>query len=63
MSLLSKYIGSFRAVEETTSSIPSTPRGMVKILMSLKVLTDLFGRSIDIGRYCVRNWIDCETIL
>jgi len=43
MSLLSKYIGSFRAVEETTSSIPSTPRGMVKILMNLKVLTDLFG--------------------
>ena len=43
MSLLSKYIGSFRAVEETTSSIPSTPRGMVKILMSLKVLTDFIG--------------------
>ena len=43
MSLMSKYIESFRAVEESISGIPSTPRGLVKILMSLKVLTDIFG--------------------
>jgi hypothetical protein len=43
MSLFNKYVESFREVEKTVSGLPFVPRGMVKILMSLKVLTDLIG--------------------
>ena len=43
MSLFNKYVGSFREAEKTVSGLPFVPRGMVKILMSLKVLTDLIG--------------------
>ena len=43
MSLIKKYFESFREVEKTTSGLPSIPRGIVKILMPLKVLTDLIG--------------------
>ena len=43
MSLFNKYVESFRGVEKTVSGLPFVPRGMVKILMSLKVLTDLIG--------------------
>jgi len=43
MSLFNKYVESFREAEKTILGIPSIPRGMVKILMSLKVLTDLIG--------------------
>jgi len=43
MSLFNKYVESFREVEKTASGLPFVPRGMVKILMSLKVLTDLIG--------------------
>ena len=43
MSLFNKYVESFRAAEKTVSGLPFVPRGMVKILMSLKVLTDLIG--------------------
>ena len=41
MSLFNKYVESFREAEKTILGIPSIPRGMVKILMSLKALTDL----------------------
>ena len=43
MSLFNKYVESFREAEKTTSGFPFVPRGMVKILMSLKVLTDFIG--------------------
>ncbi len=43
MSLFNKYVESFREAEKTISGLPFVPRGMVKILMSLKVLTDLIG--------------------
>jgi len=43
MSLFNKYVESFREAEKTASGLPFVPRGMVKILMSLKVLTDLIG--------------------
>ena len=43
MSLFNKYVESFREVEKTVSGLPFVPRGMVKILMSLKVLTNLIG--------------------
>ena len=43
MSLFNKYVESFLEVEKTVSGLPFVPRGMVKILMSLKVLTDLIG--------------------
>jgi hypothetical protein len=43
MSLFNKYVESFREAEKTVSGLPFVPRGMVKILMSLKVLTDLIG--------------------
>ena len=43
MSLFNKYVDGFREVEKTVSGLPFVPRGMVKILMSLKVLTDLIG--------------------
>ena len=43
MSLFNKYVESFREAEKTVSGLPFVPRGMVKILMSLKVLTDFIG--------------------
>ena len=43
MSLFNKYVESFREAEKTISGLSFVPRGMVKILMSLKVLTDLIG--------------------
>ena len=43
MSLFNKNVDGFREVEKTVSGLPFVPRGMVKILMSLKVLTDLIG--------------------
>ena len=43
MSLFNKYVESFREVEKTVSGLPFVPRWMVKILISLKVLTDLIG--------------------
>ena len=43
MSLFNKYVESFREAEKTISGFPFVPRGMVKMLMSLKVLTDLIG--------------------
>jgi len=43
MSLFNKYVESFREAEKTVSGLSFVPRGMVKILMSLKVLTDLIG--------------------
>ena len=43
MSLFNKYVESFREAEKTVSGLPFVPRGMVKILMSLKVLTNLIG--------------------
>ena len=41
--MFNKYVESFREAEKTVSGLPFVPRGMVKILMSLKVLTDLIG--------------------
>ena len=43
MSLLSKYIDGYQSIEESISGSPSIPRWLVKILLSLKVLMDLFG--------------------
>ena len=41
--MFNKYVEAFREAEKTISGLPFVPRGMVKILMSLKVLTDLIG--------------------
>ena len=43
LSLLDKYVESYREAEKMISGLPFVPRGMVKILMSLKVLTDFIG--------------------
>jgi hypothetical protein len=43
MSLFNKYVESFREAEKTVSGLPFVPRGMVKILIPLKVLIDLIG--------------------
>ena len=43
LSLLDKYVESYRASENMISGLPFVPMGMVKILMNLKVLTDFIG--------------------
>ena len=43
MYLFNKYGGSFLDAEKTVAGLPVVPIGMVKIFMSLKVLTDLIG--------------------
>ncbi len=43
MSLFNKYVEAFREAEKTISGLSFVPRGMVKILMSLKVLTNIIG--------------------
>ena len=43
LSLFDKYLHSLKETEKMISGLPFVPRGMVKILMNLKVLTDFIG--------------------
>ncbi len=43
LSLIRKYFDEIRAFEEMISSLPYLPRWIIKIVISLKYLTDLVG--------------------